>query len=190
MSNADDPCVIGAAVTGLNAKYPSSSGASRPGPPDWSAGKIAATWHTHTSRQSAYMLSLPNGPIPRSTQGHRQSAGFPSRRKPQAPGPPTRRPFLSRQCPPRSGGLHAFVMFMPRSWPVSSRIIFVCEPVIPCHARPAAGRRLEGSRGKPPPIHPGSGPPKTVEVRVLSTAPVGNAMREMVAVRSAPGSRP
>ena len=30
----------------------------------------------------------------------------------------------------------------------------------------------------------------TAEVRVLSTAPVGNAMREMVAVRSAPGSRP
>ena len=30
----------------------------------------------------------------------------------------------------------------------------------------------------------------TAEVRVLSTAPIGNAMREMVAVRSAPGSRP
>ena len=49
------------------------------------------------------MLSLPNGPIPRSTQGHRQSAGFPSRRKPQAPGPPDQAPFLSRQCPASVG---------------------------------------------------------------------------------------
>ena len=43
--------------------------------------------------------------------------------------------------------LHAFVMLLLRSCPVSSYIIFVCEPVIPCHARPALGRRLEGSRG-------------------------------------------
>ena len=89
-------------------------------------GHVMATWHTHTSRQAAYMLFLPNGHIPAQYHGHRHSAGFPSRRKPQGAWPPDRAPFLSRPWPSPlnggkgrdeiclvlSGGLHAFVMFI------------------------------------------------------------------------------
>jgi hypothetical protein len=95
---------------------------------------------------------------------------FPSRRKrksARAFGPPTGRPILSRPWPsPLSdgrlrlkqdccypslsagAGLHAFVMFIA---PILTSFVAhrfrVREAGHPCDARPAEGRRLEGSRG-------------------------------------------
>ena len=119
------------------------------------------------TRRAGCLYAVPaDWPNPaRITMAVGHSVGFPSRRKcvcARASGPRPGALFVAARpsllsngrlrsgrdcCYPSAWAGHAFVMFIPRSWLISSRIIFVCEPVIPRHAGPAAGRRLEGSRG-------------------------------------------